>query len=138
MKILFILGILAALLYIIPIVFAETTFFEGESEGFVVLSNNTENVTEYCGDSLCGTNESCKSCVIDCGDCVENVSLEENVSKTESYPTKKIFSNEAKSNVSNNSGETSEEINYGKYYIMGLGIFVLLVALIIYIIRRRK
>jgi len=61
------------MLLVLPIVSAETTFFEGElgyRDDFIMVDEEVpEIVGPYCGDNSCNGAETCSSCSEDCGSC---------------------------------------------------------------------
>jgi len=61
-------------LLVLPIVSAETTFFEGElgyRDDFIMVDEEvSEVVGPYCGDNSCNGAETCSSCTEDCGSCI--------------------------------------------------------------------
>ena len=59
--------------FLLSFVQADVTFFQGESEYFVIEEN--QDVEFFCGDGMCLENETCLSCEVDCFECVENGSL---------------------------------------------------------------
>jgi len=61
------------MLLVLPIISAETTFFEGElgyRDDFIMVDEEVpEVVGPYCGDNSCNGAETCSSCLEDCGSC---------------------------------------------------------------------
>ncbi|NPE26768.1 hypothetical protein HNV12_02060 [Methanococcoides sp. SA1] len=64
---------LLMILLVLPIISAETTFFEGElgyRDDFIMVNEEIpEVIGPYCGDDLCNGDETCSSCPEDCGSC---------------------------------------------------------------------
>jgi len=58
---------------VLPIISAETTFFEGElgyRDDFIMVDKEVpEVIVPYCGDDSCNGAETCSSCSEDCGHC---------------------------------------------------------------------
>jgi len=75
------------MLLVLPIVSAETTFFEGElgyRDDFIMVGEEVpEVVGPYCGDNSCNGAETCSSCSEDCRSCDSGGGIISNLESSE-------------------------------------------------------